>query len=357
MRTPSIALTATLAILSTACGNSEEPDKANGVDHHVFAAVEAEGVLADIDGETGQLLAKVDLSQVAGGMTTSFDVHNAQGAPDGKTVWVTAMPAGMEGMDGMLEQLIGVDVATHEVVARITIGADLHAAHVVIAEHTAYVTATDADAVVVVDLEARAVDRTISLPAGSAPHGARLTPDGTKLVVAGMGTGSVELVDLETDQVTSVGLPGRGVQAAVLPDGTAAYVSVFDTMQVAKLDLSTGELTLYDMPAGSVGPVQLYPTPDAKHVWVVDQGFLDGRPAGNQVHRMTTGGSFDLSATVSPAPHGVVVDPTGDRLWVTTLVDGTVDTLDARTGALSSSVAVGKEPNGITCVHENAAMP
>lgn len=357
MRTLNIALAANMAISITACGAAEEPTRKEAVGHHVFAAIEAEGALVDIDGDTGQLLAKIDLSETANGATTSFDVHNAQGAPDAKTVWVTAMPGGMEGMEGMQEQLIGVDVATRTVIARIVLGADLHAAHVVIAQHTAYVTANEADAVVVVDLEAGTVERTIALPPGSAPHGARLTPDGTQLVVAGMGTGSIELVDLTSDEVTSFALPGRGVQAAVLPDGTAAFVSVFDTSQVAKLDLSTRELSLYDMPAGSVGPVQMYPTPDSQHVWVVDQGLLDGRPAGNLVHRVTTSGTFDLSASVAPAPHGIVVGRDGARLWVTTLVDGTVDMLDARTGARLSSVPIGEEPNGITCLHGSAAMP
>jgi DNA-binding beta-propeller fold protein YncE len=228
-------------------------------------SVEDDGTLAVLDGENGKLLRTIDLSQVAHGETNKVAVHNVQAAPDGRTVWLTAMPNAEGGGHGadMPEELIGVDTTTYEVTSRIELGTGLHAAHVVISGSTGFVTANETDAVVVVDLAAKSVSRTIALPEGTGPHGARLTPNGQTLVVAGMGDGAIVLVDVASGDVTRHELPGRAVQTAVLPNGSAAFATIYDTRQVARLDLSSHVVTLYDLPSTSVGPVQLYPTPDS----------------------------------------------------------------------------------------------
>ena len=172
--------------------------------------------------------------------------HNVQAAPDGRTVWLTAMPnmeGGAHGAD-MPEELIGVDAAAYEVTSRIELGIGATCrAHVVISGDTGFVTANEADAVVVVDLAAKTVSRTISLPDGTGPR-CSPHPDGRVLVVAGMGDGSLVLVDVASGDVTRHDLPGRAVQTAVLPDGSAAFATVYDTRQVARIDLTTQVVTL-----------------------------------------------------------------------------------------------------------------
>lgn len=124
----------------------------------IYAAIEDDGSLAELNGTTGALVRTIDLSQQAHGGTVKFDVHNAQGAPDGRMIWLTAMPeseGGHASGEPMPEQLIGVDTTTSQVSERIVLGEELHAAHVVVANERAYVTAYDADAVLVVDLAAK----------------------------------------------------------------------------------------------------------------------------------------------------------------------------------------------------------
>ncbi|MCK6530732.1 hypothetical protein L6R50_25295 [Myxococcota bacterium] len=350
-------LLAPLALL--ACGCSPE---ATFEGDRVFVAVEEDGVIAAVDAGSGELLSAIDLSDGAGGGASAYHVHNVQGSADAATVWATAMPASHDHGDGegdaMPEELIGVDTRTHQVRARIPLGEGIHAAHVVLHGDTAYVTANETDAVLEVDLQAEEVARTIPLPAGSGPHGARLTGDGGTLVVAGMGAGSIEVVDLATGGVESYPLPGRGVQAAVLPGDGAAWVTVFDTVQVARLDLVTRELTLFDLPEDSAGPVQVYPTPDGAHLWVADQGVLDGRPVGDRLLRVDAAtGEVDLVAQVGGGPHGVVVEPDGATVWTTLLVDGTLQSVDAQTGEVLTTTQVGEAPNGVTCVHEGGSTP
>ena len=345
-----------IAVLLTACSSGSGGPLAEDV---LFVAVEEDGAVAALDGATGELLGTVDLSQQEHGTTVAFEVHNAQTSPDGRTVWVTAMPAGEDGHGAMPEQLIGVDAWSLEVRRRIDLGEDLHAAHVVIAGERAFVTAYEADAVLEVDLATESVARSIWLPAGTSPHGARLTPDAAQVVVAGMGDGSVHVIDIADGTVASYDLPGRAVQTAVLPDGSAAFASVYDTRQIARLDLGTRELTLLDLPAGAAGPVQIYPSPDSTSLWVADQGMVDADdPAGESLYRLDAAtGEVELTATVSAGPHGVVVNATGTRVWTTTLVDGTVQAVDAATGAVLATTAVGDKPNGITCAHVGGAMP
>lgn len=326
----------------------------------IFAAVEEDGTLAILDGASGELLRTVDLSSSVHGSPTRFEVHNVQAAPDGKIAWLTAMPSAEGGHAGaaMEEELIGVNVERGVVESRIALGEDLHAAHVVTTPTQAYVTANEGDSILVVDLVAKAVSRTIPLPDGSAPHGLRLTPDGSHLVVAGMGDGALLLVSTSDGSVTRFDLPGRVVQAAVLADGTAAFATIYDTRQVARLDLSSQQLRLFDLPPGSAGPVQLYPSPDSRSIWVADQGMLGSDPAGTSLVQLDTAtGAIRRVANVDPAPHGVVLSEDGSKVWTTTLVNGTVQSLDTVTGAVLTTTPVGKKPNGISCGHASGVMP
>ena len=357
-----LAFLLTLAAACSSADGDETPEPRGGASgfpaNLIYAAVEEDGTVAVVDQTTGALLRTIDVSQTAHGAPLMFDVHNVQAAPDGRTVWLTAMPMHESAHAGAVaEQLIGIDVGSARVRARIELGQDLHVAHVVIAGETAYVTAFERDSVLVVDLEARDVVRTLELPAGTNPHGARLSPDGHTLVVAGMGDGSMHSIDTDTGEVSSHALPGRAVQAAVLPDGSAAFVTIYDTRQIAKLDLSTHSLDLFDLPRDSAGPAQLYPTADGR-LWIADQGILDGNPVGHRLYRMNgADGSVERSVEVGEGPHGVVVDADGTRIWTTTVVAGDVQAIDAESGEVLSTTHVGRTPNGITCVHGQAAMP
>lgn len=359
--TPFAALFVAPLVALAGCSTNEAKPGAPlaPLEAHIFAAVEADGTLAVIGGDDGALLRVVDLSRTAHGETVGVAVHNVQAAPDGRTVWLTAMPLDEGGSHGdMAEELIGVDVATLEVISRIELGTGLHAAHVVIWGDVGYVTANEGDSVLVVDLVGQSVSATIPLPEGTGPHGARLTPDGQTLVVAGMGDGAMFLIDVASGDLTRFDLPGRAVQTAVLPDGSAAFATIYDTRQIARLDLSSQLVTLYDLPAGSAGPLQLYPSPDSATVWIADQGMLDGDATGESLIAMDAlTGEVHHVVTVDPGPHGVVVNEDGTRVWTTTLVNGTVQAVDTSTGAIVSTTSVGSQPNGISCVHQGGVMP
>jgi DNA-binding beta-propeller fold protein YncE len=353
------SVSAALALLALAAcrpGDEPNPDTNEPEEHarRVAVAIEEEGSLAVLSEDDASVLGVVSLNV---GMQ-AYDVHNVQADPDGRTAWVTAMPIDDSGMAMLDDELVGIDTIDLTITKRIPLGSMLHVAHVVTDGEMAWVTAKDTDEVIEVDLAAGEVMRRIALPEGTGPHGLRATPDGSRLIVAGMDGAAMDVIDLATGEVTAYDAGGIAVQAAVLPDGSAAYVTLYDTKQVAKLDLEHHEIELFDLPAGSAGPVQIYPTADSTGVWVADQGYLNGDPAGNSLYLLDAAtGAVKLTAEVSPAPHGVVVTEDGARVWATTLVDGTVEQVDATTGERLSSTPVGEGPNGITCFHDGGAMP
>jgi DNA-binding beta-propeller fold protein YncE len=354
-RTVSAALSL-LALAACKPGDEPSPDTNEPEDRarRIVAAIEEEGSVAVLSEDDASVLGVVSLN-VGEQM---YDVHNVQADPDGRTAWVTAMPIDDSGMAMLDDELVGVDTVDLVITKRIPLGQMLHVAHVVTDGEMAWVTAKDTDEVVEVDLASGEVTRRIALPEGTGPHGMRATPDGSRLIVAGMDGAAMVAIDVATGEVTTYDVGGIAVQAAVLPDGSAAYVTVYDTKQVAKLDLGHHEIELFDLPEGSAGPVQIYPTPDGTGLWVADQGFLNGDPAGNSLYLLDAAtGAVKLTAEVSPAPHGVVVTEDGSRVWSTTLVDGTVEQVDAATGQRLSKTPIGDGPNGITCFHDGGAMP
>lgn len=328
----------------------------------LFVAVEEGGEVVVIDASSTEVLYRVPTARIAGRSVMSYSPHNVQGSPDGRGVWVTAPRAnttesGGHGHQGGQDELLRLDVATMTPSGRIALG-PVHPAHVVTGPDVVYVSCTATDQVLVLDAETGAVERSLDLATGTSPHGLRLTPDGRALLVAGMGHGSLELIRLADGTSRSYPLPRRAFQVAVLPDGSAAFAGVFDTQQIAHLDLTTDELELWNLPEDAVGPVQLYPTPDSRSIWVADQGMLEGRPVGSHVYRLdVTSGLVDREVVVGGGPHGIVVDPNGDRVFVTLAAAAAVATIDAEAGEVIALTEVGRRPNGISFVFPGGAMP
>lgn len=343
-----MALRSVLALsLLAACGGAPPTSSTS----QLFAAVEGDGTVAVLDGASGRLLRTIDVSDSAQSPPVRFMTHNVQADAD-RTVWVTAMPlVDADASDeARADELIGIDRETFAIVARIKLSDHhVHAAHVVTWAGRAYVTLNAGDGVAVVDLAQREVLRTIPLPAGTGPHGARLTHDGRLLVVAGLGSSTIEVIDTGTDAVMSYPLPGQAVQVAVLPDDSAAFATLGNTRQVARLDLSSRALTVADLPADSQGPVQIYPMPDGRSLWVADQGDPEAGKPGSSLYEIDAQSGQPLrTVAVAPGPHGVVVSGDGKRVFTTTVVEGTVQAIDVARGVVVSTTVVGDEPNGIS---------
>lgn len=344
-----------------------EPKEVTAVSTKIYVALEGEGAVGVIDGNKNKLVKTISLTDERTG--TMYMPHNVQVSSDGSVVWVTAnamderehqsfrfiekaqADEGHEDSETESDQLVVIDPETDMIVRRIPIGIGQHLAHVVqsSADSAVFVAAQETDMIYVVDADSMTLIRSIELPAGSGPHGMRVSPDNMTLYVAFMSGKALGIVNVVSGAAESVPLNGAAVQTAVTPDGSRVAVSVYDSVSIGVYDTEKKSLSYVKLPAGSQGPVQLYPTQDSRFVYVADQGTLNGRRANDQLFKI----DLETLAVVETidvgnAPHGVTLNKDGDRAYVTNLKDDSVSVVDTGAAQEIARVKVGKEPNGVS---------
>lgn len=317
----------------------------------VFVANEDDGTISVLDAANEKKLATIELAASA---NEPLLCHNVQVAPDGKSVWVTALLVGHHGE----EQLIVIDPLTFHIVKRIPMGEGLHMAHVVLDETSkyAFVTANESNSVIQLDAATFKVVKTFDLGAGEGPHGIRCSNG--KLFVANLAGQKIYVINIADGQITEIPANGKVVQTAVTPDGKFVFGSVYDTKEILRYDLESGQTSLIVLPTGSQGPIQMYPSPDSKWLLVCDQGMLDGRPASNKVYFIDLAASAVVhTLEVGRGAHGIVVDNHGQKAFVTNTLDNTVSVIDLASHSTLKTISVGKKPNGIGYWFPTGGMP
>lgn len=341
----------TLLVLAlTACRSAEPTPPAMGAAASpvkVYVAIEEGNAIAVLDGHDLRTLKEIAVP--------NYMPHNVQVAPDGKSVWSANIA--MEGM-GMPDQLVQIDPATDEIVARIDLGTEVHPAHVVVTpdSKTVLVTGAEKNEVIRVDAASRRIIDRIVLDDGAGVHGARVSVDGAALWAAEIEGKRAVRLDLATGKQERVTLDGQAVQIAVSRDGRYVFASQYDTKKVARIDLASRAVTYLALPPEAQGPVQLYPAPDGRSMLVADQGILASRPASNKlyvfdVESMTITAAIDVGL----GAHGVVA--LGDRAYVTAIADDSVTAVDLATKKVVARVKTGKKPNGISVWTKDRGAP
>ncbi|KAA9325686.1 YncE family protein [Adhaeribacter soli] len=317
----------------------------------IYVANEHAGSISVIDAATNKVRKTININP---GTSTELMAHNVQVAPDGRTVWVTGVP-----MDHTTdEKLVIIDALADTVIYRKTMPMHLHMAHVVLDPESkfAYVTATDAGLVLQVNAQTYHTSKVYSLPATHQPHGLRYHKG--KLYVANMEGKSISEIDVVSGQVTEIPVGGMAVQTAVSPDGKYIFASLFDTKEVVRYSLQTQALTRIPLPSTAQGPIQLYPTPDSKKLFVCDQGVLLNRPASDKVFVLDIEkATITNIIKVGQAAHGVVVSKSGKTAYATNTNSNTVSVIDVNSEKVIAIVPVGFTPNGISFWFETGGMP
>jgi len=350
-------IVAAVAAATMACAQEDTPIQSSS---KVYVADEESGSLSVIDHASRRRLRVIDLSETTDGVVTRFTPHNVQVAPDGRSVWVTAMPrAEAHGSHGgeLSEQVVVIDPRMDRVTARIPVGPGLHLAHVVLdaGSRYAYVSANEASQVLRIDARTRQVMNRYDLGASRRPHGMRLC--GERLYVANMDGRSLSVIEPATGAIREVPVGGVAVQVACALSGRYVFASLYDTREVVRLEVATGALIRIALPAGAQGPVQLYSRPDGR-LYVCDQGLLLDRPASNKLFEIDAQ-TATVTATieVGRGAHGVVVSDDGMTAFVTNVADNTVTVVDTAARRAVATVAVGEAPNGISHWHVTGGMP
>ncbi len=324
---------AVVALAGCSDGGGPSPDPASTavpsgptetVPGSVWVADEGGDSLTVLDAATDEVVTTV---------TGVDSPHNVQVARDGATVYTVSAD----------DRVIAIDPATYTVRAAAPTGAA--PAHVIEAPN-GKVYVTDAGDGTVSVFETSGLRPAGRIELGGMPHGLRPASGGSVIVVADTAAGVVHLIDPATDQVTGAIPVGTGpAQVAVTGDGRFAYAGTTEPAAVVKVDLVARRVVgTAPVPAA---PVQLYLSPDEKTVVSADQGTR--QQPGNTLSvidtaEMTVRGAIGTGV----GPHGVVIDPSGTRAWVTNTYDDTVSVVDLPGLSVVATVPVGERPNGVS---------
>lgn len=331
----------------------------------VYIALEGEGSIAVIDSTKQKVIKRISLRERKGHEEIEYMPHNIQVAPNGSMVWVTANAMTKEqhreegddhGDDGTKtsskeDQVIVIDPKTDRIVKRIPLGSDLHLSHVVVSIEGDYAYALSQDKGVLYKIDARSyeVKQRIELGSTAGPHGLRLSPDGKSVYVALMTGKGMAIVDVETGLIEKVDLSGAAAQAAVTPDGKYVATSLYDTKQVSIYRTDTKQVSFVNLPPEAKGPVQLYPTPDSRYLYVADQGYYFNQPTSEWVYKIDIEqGKIIQTIKAGQAPHGVVVSSDRRTVYITNLVSDDVSVIDIQSGQEVKRFKVGDMPNGVS---------
>lgn len=331
----------------------------------VYVATENGGSVDVIDTSTRAVIKKISIAPENDTSGSMYMAHNVQVAPDNKSVWVTAnvMSGEEHGSDDHsdsghgteestpADQLVVIDPIKDEIVQRIDIGAGMHLAHVVLTPDSRYALAVaqETNEVYKIDTTTYGIVGKAEATAGSGPHGLRISPDGNTAYVAMMSGKSIGQLDIQSLSFDYIPLNGQAVQTAVTPDGRYVAASVFDSKSVAIYDTQSKSVQYAALPEDAKGPLQVYPTPDSRYVYVADQGYEFGQPDGNKLHKIDLEGrSVVQTVEVGTAPHGVVLSPDGRFSYVTNMVSNDVSIVDNESGKELAKVPTGEKPNGIS---------
>lgn len=303
--------------------------------------------------EGGNALSAIDLA--TGSVSTvplPISPHNVDLTPDGGSLLAVGTPASGDQATGGHDHadtaaaagLLAVVDAKDLSKPAATVEVGSHPAHVVAdREGRAFVSLSGDNEVAVVDLASLQVIGRIAT--GAAPHGLRLSPDGTELYVANVDDGSVSVIDTASlTEAARIPVGEAPVQVGFTPDGSKVYVSLRDENRVAVIDRASR--TVEGKIDVGPGPIQLVATPDGKQVYVANQG-PEATPNDTVSVIDTTTGKVVKTLKTGLGAHGVSASADGAFVFVTNTADDSVSVIDARRQEVVGTVPVGDRPNGI----------
>ncbi len=307
------------------------PDGGGELSGTVWTATEVDGSLSAVDLATAAVVTTV------GGVPGA---HNVQASPDGTAVWAVSSGTG---------RVMKLDASGAD--RRFDSETGTAPAHVVLSPDGGTVYAANSGSASVSVFDAATGTRRATVAVGEGPHGLRTSPDGCRLYVANTTGRSISVLDTGVStsgtltEVNRIALAGRPIQVAPSPDGTSVYVTLNDRDALVRIRVADGAVDA-TLPVGD-GPAQVTVTRDGAYALVANQGTADS--PGRTVSIVATA-TFSVIASpeTGAGPHGIAVDPSSRRAFVTHIYGDDLGVLDLETRRVIARVPVGAGPNGVT---------
>lgn len=166
------------------------------------------------------------------------------------------------------------------------------------------------------------------------------TPDGSKLYIANIGSGSVTVIDRLTNQVSTVATGAGAEGIDVSPDGTEVWVTNRADNTISVIDVAT-DTVLETFSSGGTLPIRARFTPDGREVYI-------SNGTSNQV-AVFHAESREMLATidVGAVPIGILISPDGERAFIANTQDDFVTVIDTESRTVSAQIPTGDEPDGL----------
>ncbi len=259
--------------------------------------------------------------------------------PDGKRAYVANKGSG----SGTVSV---IDTATNLIYDTVQLGAGVPAQGIAVSpdESRVYV-AGGPNGVFVLDTVTNRVIDTIAVGAGGGdqpnPQGLAVSPDGRQLYVTdNHNEGFVTVIDIATKQTLAQKSMTSAIPLgiAVHPDGTQAYIAFWGPDVVMVFDPFNNTVT--PIAVGSK-PVGVTVSPDGSRAYVTNE-------LSNNVSVIDTAANTLLvTIPVGTAPQGISISPDGARIYVANSMGGSISVIDTTQNHVIDIVNVGSAPTGI----------
>lgn len=231
-----------------------------------------------------------------------------------------------------------IDTATNTVITSVTVGVYPTGVAANPAGTRVYVTNSGSNTVSVIDTATNQVisgiidPKTNSahdyIPVGVNPIGVAVAPDGKKAYVANSASGTVSVIDTETNKVDTVNVGGQpqGVAVAATPLGVRVYVANMDSGSkkgVVVIDATSNSI-IGTVPTDN-GPYGVAVKPDGSKAYVTNSG-------SKTVSVIDTASNTAMSIGVGSNPRGIAINPAGTLAYVVNNGDRTISLIDIVAG-------------------------
>jgi glyoxylase-like metal-dependent hydrolase (beta-lactamase superfamily II)/DNA-binding beta-propeller fold protein YncE len=289
------------------------------------------------DPESGQQLAAIPIPGVTG--------HEVAVSPDGRTAWVPIYGnagVGAPGTDG--QTIVAIDLAARQVAGTITLPSPRrpHVALFGPRDGRLYVTTELTRSITVIDPATRTI--VDSIPTGAPEsHMFVISSDGNRAYTANVSTGTVSAIDLRARRVRSLIPVSTSVQRiAISPDDRWVFTADQTRPRIAVIDTRTNAVASWiPLPALGYG---LTVTHDGRHLLVAE-------PAARSVAIISVASrSIERSVSVPAEPQESVVSADDRTVYVSCDESKSVAAIDLASGRIVRTIAAGAGADGLALV-------